>query len=200
MKGLFEKKKKGGDRMRDDEIIALYFARDEKALEKTAEKYGAYCRAVAENIIRDKEDAEECMNSALLGAWNSIPPNYPENLKIFLAKITRNLALNKLRAKKAEKRTGDENAAIFEELSECIPSEESIEEGFIAKELGESINSFAAKLPQKERNIFIRRYFFMESAAVIGERYSLSAGNVAVILHRIRKKLRKHLEKEGYIP
>ncbi len=186
--------------MLDEEIIALYFARDEKALEETAEKYGSYCCAVAENILRDKEDAEECVNSAWLGAWNAIPPNSPGNLKIFLAKITRNLALNRLRAKTAGKRGGNECAAVYDELSELISSGESVEEGFDAKELGESINGFASKLPKRERNIFIRRYFFMETAESIGKRYSLSANNVAVILHRIRRKLKKHLEKEGYIP
>ncbi|MBQ7874356.1 MAG: sigma-70 family RNA polymerase sigma factor [Oscillospiraceae bacterium] len=186
--------------MRDDEIISLYFERDEKALAETEEKYGAYCRAVAENILRNSEDVEECINSAWLGAWNAIPPNTPKNLKIFLAKITRNIALNKLKAKTAEKRGGDESCAILDELSECISSGESIEEGFVAKELGESINRFAARLPKRERNIFIRRYFFMETAETIGERYALSANNVAVILHRIRKKLKNHLEKEGYTP
>ena len=186
--------------MRDDEIIALYFLRDENAITASAEKYGAYCRTVAENILRDSEDADECLNSALLGAWNSIPPNSPENLKIFLAKITRNLALNKLKAKTAEKRGGGETAAVLDELSECIPSGENIEDKIIAKELEKSVNLFVSKLPKRERNVFIRRYFFMESADIIGERYSLSPNSVGVILHRIRKKLRKHLEKEGYIP
>lgn len=186
--------------MRDEEIIGLYFERSEKALAETAEKYGGYCRTVAENILRDPQDAEECFNSALLGAWNSIPPNSPLNLKIYLAKITRNIALNRLRAQTAGKRGGGESFAVLDELSELIPSGESIEDGFAAKELGESINRFAKKLPMRERDIFIRRYFFLESAEVIGERYALSGNNVAVILHRIRKKLKKHLEKEGYIP
>ena len=186
--------------MQDDEIVALCFVRDENAIEEISKKYGAYCRKVAENILRDSEDAEECMNSALLAFWNCVPPEKPENLKIFLAKITRNLALNKFREKNTEKRGGGKIAVIFDELSECVSSGENIEENFIAKELGESINLFAKKLPERERNIFIRRYFFMESAEEIGERYSVSVGNVAVIIHRIRKKLKKHLEREGYIP
>ena len=186
--------------MFDDEIIGLCFLRDEKAIDKISEKYGAYCKKVAENVLRNSEDAEECFNSALFDFWNCVPPNKPDNLRIFLAKITRNLALNKLREKNTEKRGGNENSAVFEELSECIPSGESVEERFIAKELGESINNFAKNLPERERNIFIRRYFFMETADEIGKRYAVSAGNVGVILHRVRRKLRKHLEKEGFFP
>lgn len=184
--------------MRDDEIIALCFGRDEKAIEEISEKYGAYCRKVSENVLRNPEDSEECFNSALLAFWNCVPPEKPENLKIFLAKITRNLALNKLREKNTGKRGGSETTLIFDELSECIPSGENVEENFIAKELGENINRFAKSLTDRERNIFVRRYFFMESAEEIGKRYSISVGNVAVILHRIRKKLKKHLEREGY--
>lgn len=184
--------------MQDEEIIALCFEKNEKAIDEISAKYGAYSRKVAENVLRNPEDAEECFNSALLAFWKCVPPEKPENLRVFLAKITRNLALNKLREKNTEKRGGNENAEVFEELSECIPSGENVEESFIAKELGESINRFAKKLPERERNVFIRRYFFMETMEEIGKRFGISAGNAAAILHRIRKKLRKHLEKEGY--
>lgn len=185
--------------MKDSEIVELYFERNEEAIEKTSEKYGAYCKAVAENILKNPEDSEECLNSALLCLWNSVPPEKPGNLKIFLAKITRNLALNTLKAKFAEKRGGKEGFAAFDELSECIPAGNSIEESFDAAELEKAINDFAKNLPEKERNIFIRRYFFFESPKEIAERYSFSENRVSVILHRIRKKLRKHLEKEGFL-
>ena len=185
--------------MKDSEIIELYFERNEEAIEKTSEKYGVYCKTVAENILKNPEDSEECLSSALFVLWNSIPPQKPENLKIFLAKITRNLALNTLKAKFAEKRGGKEGFAAFDELSECIPAENSIEESFDAAELEKAINDFAKNLPEKERNIFIRRYFFFESPKEIAERYSFSENRVSVILHRIRKKLRKHLEKEGFL-
>ena len=186
--------------LQDEEIIALCFRKNESAIDEISGKYGAYCRKVAENILRNPEDSEECFNSALLAFWNCVPPEKPENLRVFLAKITRNLALNKLREKNAEKRGGNENTAFFDELSECIPSGESIEDGFIAKELCESINRFAKNLPERERKIFIRRYFFMETPEEIGKLCAVSAGNASVILHRIRRKLRKHLEKEGFAP
>ena len=185
--------------MLDEEIIALYFARSESAIEETAKKYGAYCRTVAENILHSPEDSEEILNSSWLSAWNSIPPNRPLNFKIYLAKITRSLALNRLKEKSAGKRCGETPDSPFDELSECLPSGEDIEEGFIAKELGESINRFAGKLPERERNIFIRRYFFGENLREIGERYGISENSASVILFRVRKKLKKHLEKEDWL-
>ena len=185
--------------MKDSEIVELYFKRNEEAIEKTSEKYGAYCKTVAENILKNQEDSEECVNSALLQLWNSVPPEKPENLKMFLAKITRNIAINNFKAKFAEKRGGKEGFAAFDELSECIPSKNNVEESFDAAELEKSINYFAKNLPEKERNIFIRRYFFFESPKKIGERYAFSENRVSVILCRIRKKLRKHLEKEGFV-
>lgn len=185
--------------MKDSEIIELYFERKEEAIEKTSEKYGAYCKTVAENILKNPEDSEECVNSALLRLWNSVPPEKPENLKMFLAKITRNIALNILKAKLAEKRGGKDEILAYEELSECVAEKSGVEENFDAAELEKAINDFAKNLPEKERNIFIRRYFFFESAKEIGERYSFSENRVSVILHRIRKKLRKHLEKEGFL-
>lgn len=185
--------------MKDSEIIELYFERSEEAIEKTSEKYGAYCKTVAENILKNPEDSEECVNTALLRLWNSVPPEKPENLKIFLAKITRNAAINTLKEKLAEKRGGKNEILAFEELSECVPSKNNVEESYDAAELERSINSFAKNLPEKERNIFIRRYFFFESPKEIGKRYGFSENRVSVILHRIRKKLRKHLEREGFV-
>ncbi len=182
--------------MRDEEIIDLYFERNELALSETEKKYKGYCFSVAENILGDRQDAEECVNSALLGVWNSVPPNRPKNLKMFVAKTARNIALNKLKAKLTQKRGGNEVFAVFEELSEL--ASEDTESDFEAKELGESINRFAGELKERERNIFIRRYFFMESPGEIGERYKISPNGVSVILHRLRKKLKKHLEKEGF--
>lgn len=197
MKGLLSSAK-GDDGLTDNEIIALYFERSEKAITETSEKYGGYCRVIAENILQNSEDCEEILNSVWLNLWNSVPPEKPENLKVFLAKITRNLSLNRLKERRAAKRFAFEGETPFDELSECLPSEESVEDGFIAKELGAEINRFAKKLSSKERNVFIRRYFFGESLSAIGERFGITQNGAAVILFRTRKKLRKHLEKEGW--
>lgn len=193
----FSKKAKGGGKLEDCEIIRLYFERNEEAIRKTEEKYGAYAFKTAENILGDSGKAEECLNSALLGVWNSVPPNEPNNLKVYLAKISRNLAIGMLEKENAKKRGGN---CVFEaeELSEFLPSKESVEESYDAKELGESINSFVSELPEKERKIFIRRYFFFENPKIIGEKFGFSENRVSVILHRTRKKLKKHLEKEGF--
>lgn len=183
-------------RLEDKDIIRLYFERNEEAIRETKEKYGAYCFKTAENILGDFGKAEECLNSALLGVWNSVPPNDPKNLKIYFAKITRNFAVGILEKENAKKRGGALEIAA-EELSEAIPSKESVEESCIAKELGEKINFFVSKLPETERKIFIRRYFFFETPEKIGEKFGFSPNRVSVILHRTRKKLKKFLEKEG---
>ena len=184
--------------MLDEKIIELYFERNEEAIEKSAEKYGAYCRRIAKNLLNNEEDSEECLNSALLILWNSIPPQKPKNLKLFFAKIARNIALEKLRRKNAKKRGGGETEEIFEELSELIPSDNDTEETVVAGELKEIINSFVKNLPEKESKIFIRRYFFFETPKEIGKRFGFSQNRVSVILHRTRKKLKDYLEKEGY--
>lgn len=183
--------------MEDKDIIQLYFERNEKAISETEEKYGAYCRKTAENILGDFEKAEECLNSALFRVWNSVPPSEPKNLKIYLAKITRNFAIGILEKEKAKKRGGETFLEALEEISESVPASENVEESYFAKELGESINRFIKNLPEKERNIFIRRYFFFETPEKIGEKYGFSPNRISVILHRTRKKLRKFLEKEG---
>ena len=183
--------------MEDNEIIELYLKRDENAIFETEKKYGNYCRKIAENILI-REDSEECINSALLGIWNSVPPKKPENLKFFFAKIVRNIALTKRRKNYAEKRGGGKTEEVFEELSEFLRSEENVEEKVIGKELKESINRFVKNLPEAERNVFVRRYFFFESPKEIGKLCGFSPNRVSVILYRIRKKLKDYLEKEGY--
>lgn len=185
--------------MEDEEIIRLYFERNEEALSESEKKFGGYCITVAENILGNTEDSLECFNSALFNAWNSIPPEKPNSLKIYLAKITRNLAINRLKAEKTIKRGSGTFADAIDELSDVISSKEDIEENYIAKELEAAINAFIKNLPEKERNVFIRRYFFFESPEVIGKKFKISENHTGVILHRIRKKLRKHLEKEGFL-
>lgn len=195
-----EQNRNGGVFLHDNEIIRLFFKRDEKAIFEAGEKYGKYCLSVADNLLHCSEDSEECLNSALLVLWNSIPPKSPDNLKLFFAKIIRNIALEKFRSKNAKKRGSGEKEELFDELSEFIPSGENVEDEVISRELEESIKCFAKKLPEKERNIFIRRYFFFETPDQIAKKYGFSENGVCVVLHRVRKKLRSYLEKEGYIP
>ncbi len=183
--------------MTDNDIIKLYFARNEDAIRKSEEKYGAYCLHIAKNILCDSEDAKECVNDTWLGAWNSIPPKRPNSLKLFLASITRNGAYNKYRASNADKRGKGEICAVLDELEGVIAvndTETHIEE----MALTQSINNFLARLDSRERSIFIRRYYFVESTADIAARYGLSRANVLTVLSRTRKKLKKHLKEENF--
>ena len=185
--------------MTDEQILTLFFDRDEQALQVTEAQYGAYCRCVAGQILRRREDVQECVNETWLRAWQAIPPRRPGHLKMYLASITRNLAYNMHRYDTAKRRGGEHVDVALEELAECIPAGEGPEETWIARELGESVNRFLDTLPERDRNVFLRRYFFVESNRQIARQYGMREGNVAVILSRVRKQLREHLTKEGYI-
>ena len=183
--------------MEDDQIVELYWQRNTDAISETAEKYGAYCFAIADHILHSSEDSEECVNDTWLHAWNAIPPQKPDVLRTFLAKITRNLAFNRYNARNAEKRGGGEIALVLEELGECLGGSDT-ESVYEQKELGQCIRHFVRSLPEREGNLLVRRYFFAESVAEIAKRYGLSENNVMVILSRTRKKLKSYLLKEGY--
>lgn len=185
--------------MDDEKIIELYFERSERAISESGAKYGAYCFKVAFNILDNHEDSEECVNETWFRSWNAIPPKRPSRLAAFFAKITRNLALDRLGEKKAAKRGGGEYIAALEELSECVASDSDAEEEYSRKALEEDINRFLRSVSAKECDIFLSRYFYLETAAETARRYGLSEGNVSVILSRTRKKLREFLIKEGYV-
>lgn len=185
--------------MEDSQIIELYWQKNTDAISETAKKYGAYCFAIAENILHNPEDSEECINDTWLHAWNVIPPQKPLILRMFLAKITRNLSLDRLDARNAKKRGSGEIALILDELEECLGSRTDTESAYEAKELRQCIQHFVRTLPEREANVLVRRYFFAESIADIAKRYSLTKNHVMVILNRSRKKLKTHLLKEGYL-
>lgn len=184
--------------MEDSQIIELYWQKNSEAISETNRKYGSYCFTIANRILHNHEDSEECVNDTWLHAWNTIPPQKPEKLRIFLAKITRNLSFNRFNAKVAKKRGGGETALVLDELSECLVSETDVENAYAAKELGQCIRRFVKNLPEREGNIFVRRYFFTEPIAIIAKQYGLSRNNVMVILSRTRKKLKAELIKEGF--
>ncbi len=185
--------------MEDNKIIGLYWERNESAISETAEKYGAYLYKIAFNILSDAEDSEESVNDTYLGAWNTIPPEKPNILSAFLSKITRNISLNKWRNKYAKKRGNGEIAAAFEEIEECIPAESDVISEIETKELARMISDYLKKLPENERRIFVRRYYYLDSVDNISEKYGFSKSKVASMLHRTRKKILSHLEKEGVL-
>jgi RNA polymerase sigma-70 factor (ECF subfamily) len=189
---------KGGIIVEDHQIIELYWHKNEDAIKETDRKYGAYCFAIANNILHNTEDSEECVNDTWLSAWNAIPPQKPRILQMFLAKITRNLSFNRFISRSAKKRGGGEINLVLDELAECIAGEADVEREYAAKELEQCIRLFVRALPVRDGNVFVRRYFFTEPVWEIAKRYNLSENNVLVILSRTRKKLKMHLIKEGF--
>ncbi len=186
------------DNFDDLEIVRLFTERDETAVSAAMAKYKNYCMKIALNILRSREDAEECVNDAFLKAWELIPPHKPQTLSTFLGKITRNLAISRYRQTFAEKRGSGETALAFEELSEIVSGNADVQGKAERQELLGEINAFLRRLPERQRNIFIRRYWFCESIRGIAESFSISESNVSVILNRVRQKLREHLRKRGF--
>ena len=180
--------------MDDKQIIRLFFERSEQAITELSRKYGALCFQIADNILNDRRDAEECVNDAWLGAWNSIPPQQPDPLRAYVCRITRNHALKRLRANTALKRGGRLEVSLSE-LEDCV-SDSSPEGQLSAGELTAQINAFLAALDRNDRVMFVRRYWFAASLAEIAETFGISENNAAVRLSRMRKKLRKILENE----
>ena len=185
--------------MEDSRIVELYWQRSADAIAESNIKYGTYCFTVANNILASPEDSEECVNDTWLAAWNAMPPSRPVRLQMFLAKITRNLSFNRFQARTAKKRGGGEIILVLDELAECLAAETDVQQEVEARELRERIRMFVRGLPERDGNVFVRRYFFTESAAQIAGRYSMTENHVMVILSRVRKKLKNHLVKEGFI-
>lgn len=185
--------------MEDKEIIKLFFARSEQAARETAAKYGRYLSAVAGNILPDARDAEEAVNDAYLAAWNSIPPHTPQALGAYLAKLTRRAALKVWRSKDAKKRGDGQAEAALEELASILPGGDDPVQAVETWELTEAMNLFLAALPDTERRVFMRRYWYMDSIAQISQRFGFTQSKVKSMLARTRAKLLAHLEKEGLL-
>ena len=184
--------------MEDEEILDLYFARDEQAVVETDRKYGPYCFTLANAILNAPQDAEETVSDTYLKAWHSIPPKRPNIFKMFLAKITRNLAFSRWRSYAAAKRGGGELELVLEELSACIAAPGSVEDNLNGRELAKTIRCFLNTLPAREQDIFLRRYFFVEESGAIAARYGMKPATVLRTLSRTREKLKKYLTQEGY--
>ena len=180
--------------MDDHSIIEMYLARDEKAIRETQTKYGRLCHSIAYNILRNTEDAEECVNDAYLGVWNAIPPARPKSFTAFISKITRNLSLKKLEYYTRDKRSVNMTVS-FSELEQILPDSEA--ENISEERLGELINSFLKTQKSEIRRVFVRRYYFFDSVEDIARTYSFSQSKVKSMLYQTRKKLKEYLSKEG---
>ena len=180
--------------MDDRSIIELYFARDERAISETADKYGKLCLRLAHNILGNAQDAEECVNDTYAGLWNAIPPARPERLDAYVCRITRNLSLKRLASLTRAKR---DRAAIvsFAELEEILP--DACYEGRREGEIAELINRFLREQKADVRNVFVRKYYFFDSVDEIAKRYGFGKSKVKSMLYHTRNKLKEYLKGEG---
>lgn len=185
--------------MDDRDIIYLFFQREEEAINQAQRKYGSRLFAVADNILQNFQDAEESVSDTFLKAWEIIPPKEPEILGAFLSKITRNIAINKWKAKNAARRGKGEVDLLLSELEESIPTASTTESAYESRMVTESINRFLETLKKTDRHVFILRYFHGYSIDNLCERLEMSQSKTKSLLFRTRKKLKLHLEKEGVV-
>ena len=178
--------------MEDRDIIALYFARNEEAIKESSDKYGSYVKGISMSILQNALDAEECVNDTWLKAWNSIPPQNPPSLKVYLGRLVRHLSIDRLRALTRLKRNRELEVAL-DELTECSPPDE---EDVTA--LTDALNEFLDGLSTVDRKLFVGRYWHLYPVSVLAQAYGLTTTNTSVRLHRLREKLRAHLTERGF--
>ena len=182
--------------MEDTDIIQLYWARDEGAIAATDEKYGTLCRSLSHNILASREDAEECVNDTWHRAWNTMPPQRPGSLRAYLARIVRNLSIDRWRAKRSQKR-GEGMEALVLELEDCVPAVQSAEAEFEAKETAAAIDRWLDTLSREDRVAFVRRYWYGERVDALAGQCGCTPKQMAGRLFRLRGGLRRALEREG---
>ena len=183
----------------DKRILLMLNNRDEQALTVIAEQYGALCRSVARDILGNEQDAEECLNDALLQIWNAVPPAQPENLCAYLMKTVRNHALNRHKAEHRTKRGSGRHTAALDELAELLPASDNVHTALEERELLTAITRFLQTLPAKKRALFIQRYWGFTSFSDLADAFGMSENNVQVTLSHIRTKLKAYLRKEGLL-
>ena len=181
--------------MDDSDIIALYERRSERAIAETSEKYGPYCTGIAWRILASHEDAEECVSDTWLHTWQAIPPARPGSLRAFVGRITHNLALNRYRFNRAQKRS-----VLTEVLEEFeVPVLEDPCQELERQELAKAISRFLHTQPTQKQRIFLLRYWQYEPLNAIAEKTGLNEARIATELYRLRKKLKTYLEQEGFV-
>ena len=182
--------------MIDQAIIALFEQRDEQAISESEQQYGALCRSVARDITGSEADAEECLNDAMLAAWNAIPPAKPKNLRAYLLRLVRNAAHDRYRAAHTEKRGAAQNSGSIDELAEILPDKSDVVGEVERREMLRAVTAFLESLPQRQRDLFVRRYWYVQTVSEISACYGFSESKVKSMLLRIRKKLYTKLKEE----
>ena len=190
-------RKQQGACLSDEQIIELYFAREERAIAETDKKYCQYLHTVAYSILANDQDAEECLQDTYLRVWHAIPPQRPSIFHAFLAKITRNLSLNRLKTANRQKRVPSEASVSLQELEECVSDEDSLARQLQSAAIARAINRYLDGVSDRRMYVFISRYFYALTIPQIAKRLSCSASSVNRELAEIRRELRIELEKEG---
>ena len=184
--------------MDDEQIIDLYWQRDEQAIVQTDARYGAYCMKISMNILDDRSDSEENVNDTYMNTWDAIPPQRPQLLGAFIGKICRNLALNKYKARHAQKRKAGEFALSLDELDLCTPSGVNVEDEVEMAALSRCISRFLWQQDKFTRQVFVCRYFYGDSLADVAKQFGCSQSRLKSLLMRTRRRLKLYLQKEGY--
>ncbi len=184
--------------MQDQQIVQLYWARNEEAITQTQQKYGAYLSKVAYNILADFEDSRECVNDTYLAAWNSMPTHRPDILSTYLGRIARQISIDVFRRKNSIKRYASEYALSLSELEDGFSNGETPEQAVDAKQLAEALNRFLRAVPKDARNAFIGRYYFFDPLKKVASYCGMSEAKVKSLLYRTRQSLKEYLVKEGY--
>ena len=184
--------------MSDEQIVELYWRRDERAIRETDRKYQHFLLTVAHNILRDAQDCEECLNDTYIGAWNSIPPARPVLLQSFLATIIRRTAINRFNANKRQKRIVSEYTVSLSELEDFIADEGDMDAEMETKELAKTISNYVRSLPDRQMYIFVSRYYVTDPLTKICKELGCSLSTVKREIETIKNGLKKHLESEGY--
>lgn len=184
--------------MNDSDIVNLFWARNEDAISESKKGYETYCLYIAQNLLNDRQDSEETLNDVLLAAWKSIPPQRPNNLKTYLGKLTREIAVDRLRKNGAKKRVPNEEISSLDELEELIGAYD-VEQAVTESELSSLLSAFLRSIREDDRTIFIRRYWHYDSVKTICAKYGFGQSKVLVSLKRTRDKLALYLKKEGYL-
>ena len=184
--------------MKDEDIVSLYWQRDETAIRETEHKYDRYLTKIAYNILNDAEDSRESVNDTYLAAWNSMPPHRPSVLSTYLAKLTRRISIDCFRYRTRDKRMASEYAVSLSELGDCVSGGNTTEEAVNVKLLADAIGIYLRLQSEEARTAFIGRYYFLDPIREVADYCGISESKAKTLLHRTRQGLKEYLKKEGY--
>lgn len=184
--------------MKDEQIVSLYWDRDEAAIRETETKYDRYLTKIAYNILNDAEDSRESVNDTYLAAWNSMPPHRPSVLSTYLAKLTRRISIDCFRYRTRDKRMASEYAISLSELGDCVSGGNTTEDAVNVKLLADAIGIYLRLQSEEARTAFIGRYYFLDPIKEVADYCGITESKAKTLLHRTRQGLKEYLKKEGY--